>query len=351
MTRATETEELERPSRRYRRVEREKRKTKTAWLLSLFLGVVLLAVPIYQYYNIFVAPSREPVVRVNDTVFTMGYYMEKLRVIGRSKQLAGERLDLAVEPFRMLDTIQEDELIRQSAGRYNIAATPEEVDHAIRENFLPPEEERAGSSQNELESHFQGKYREFLNNVTITDKEYRKTVSAQILREKLKDKLSDRIPAVAEQAHVLGIFVEDYNQAVEVKKQLDGGAGFAALARTQSKHDESSKIDGDLGWLPKRVMGPQFDEVAFNIPTGQVSDPVSLPGGAWIIKVVDRAEARRVEGKALELLRDKAVTDWFLEESKANLVERYFDSSKYEMVVRKLREYETPNAASSGAQG
>ncbi len=352
MTRATKASEQERRSRRYRKVEQEKRKTKAAWLLSFVLGIILLAVPIYQYYYIFVAPSREPVVRVNDTVFTMGYYMEKLRVIGRSKQLAGERLDLAVEPFRILDTIQEDELIKQSAGRYNISATQEEIDQTLKENFLPPPEERANSSQNELESQFQGKYREFLNNLTIKDKEYRKTISAQILREKLKEKLSDRVPSVTEQARVFGIFVEDYNKATEVKKQLDGGANFGSLARTQSKDEESKALDGDLGWLPKRVMGPQFDETAFNVPVGQISDPISLPGGVWVIKVVDRAEARKVEGKALELLRNKAVTDWFLEESKANLVERYFDSTKYEMVVKKLREYETPGATpAAGAQG
>ena len=344
--------EQERRIRRYRGVEREKQKTKAAWLLSFVLGIVLLAIPIYGYYDVLVAPSRQPVVRVNDTVFTMGDYMERLRIMGRSQQLSGENFDLALEPFKLLDTIQQEELIRQSAGRYNISASKEEVDHSMRESFLPPPEGRGGSSPDELESTFQGKYRQFLNELKLPDKDYRKTVSVQILREKLKDTLSDRVPAVTEQAHIFGIFVDDYNAAADIKTQLDGGANFGNLARTKSKDAASSKADGDLGWLPKRVMGPQFDETAFNVPIGQLSDPVSLPGGAWVIRVVERAEARKVEGKALQLLRDKAVDDWFLEESKANVVERYFDSNKYETAVKKLKEYERPNATPQpGAQG
>ncbi|MSQ15249.1 MAG: hypothetical protein EXR50_05245 [Dehalococcoidia bacterium] len=352
MIEAPGTAEQERHVRRYRRVEKEKRKTKAAWFLSFVLGIVLLAVPVYGYYDVFVAPSRQPVVRVNDRVFTMGDYMERLRINGRSHQLSGEGFDLALEPFKLLDTIQQEELIRQSAGRYNISASNEEVDGSMRERFLPPPEERGGSSPEELESTFQGRYRQFLNELKLPDKDYRQTVSAGILREKLKDKLSDRVPAVTEQAHVFGIHVDDYNAAAEVKTQLDGGVNFGVLARTKSKDSESSKADGDMGWLPKKVMGPQFDETAFNIPIGQLSDPISLPGGAWLIRVVEKADARKVEGKALQLLRDKAVDDWFQEESKANVVERYFDSTKYETAVKKLKEYERPTAApQQGGQG
>lgn len=290
-------------------------------------------------------------VRVNDTTFTMGYYLERLRILNKSKQLAGESADLAVEPFRLLQTLQEDELIRQSAGRYNVSVTAEEVNNVIRENVQPPAEEKEKLSQDELQSDFNARYRQRLNDLSVSDKEYRKLITAQLLREKLKDKLNDRVPSVAEQVHTLGVFVENYEDALQVKKQLDEGANFATVARRQSKDDESSKQDGDMGWLPKGVMGPQFDEVAFALPTSRISEPIVLPKGVWIIKALDRAEARQVEGKARELLRNKAVEDWFQEESKANKVEQYWDSHKYELVVQKLREYRAPGQEPSRASG
>ena len=58
------------------------------------------------------------------------------------------------------------------------------------------------------------------------------------------------------------------------------------------------------------------------------------------MRVVSQApELRQVEGVAREKLKDRALSDWLDEERKANRVERYFDSKRYDYVVDKVREY------------
>ncbi|NUM87835.1 MAG: SurA N-terminal domain-containing protein [Bdellovibrionales bacterium] len=62
-------------------------------------------------------------------------------------------------------------------------------------------------------------------------------------------------------------------------------AGFGALAARHTDDPGTKKSQGDLGCFPKGVMDKAFEKVAFEIPTGQVSQPVRTPyGWHWIMK-------------------------------------------------------------------
>lgn len=74
-------------------------------------------------------------------------------------------------------------------------------------------------------------------------------------------------------------------KAQEVKKKLDAGADFAELARTESDDNGSGANGGDLGFFHHNQMVPQFEEAAFAMKPGQVSDPVKTQFGYHIIKV------------------------------------------------------------------
>ena len=72
-------------------------------------------------------------------------------------------------------------------------------------------------------------------------------------------------------------------QIGEIKKQIDGGGDFAALARQHS--DCPSKSDGgDLGMFGRGQMVGAFETSAFGLPVGSVSDVVETPFGYHIIK-------------------------------------------------------------------
>lgn len=77
-------------------------------------------------------------------------------------------------------------------------------------------------------------------------------------------------------------------KAQELKKKLDAGADFAALAKTESDDTGTGAQGGDLGQFARGAMVPEFDTAAFVQPIGKVGDPVRSAFGYHIIKVEER---------------------------------------------------------------
>lgn len=71
----------------------------------------------------------------------------------------------------------------------------------------------------------------------------------------------------------------------DLEKRLQGGADFGQLAAAESDDTGSANMNGDLGTFGHGKMVPSFDEVAFKLKPGQISDPVKSQFGYHIIKV------------------------------------------------------------------
>ena len=84
------------------------------------------------------------------------------------------------------------------------------------------------------------------------------------------------------------ILVENEELAKELLEQINQGADFSELAIVNSKDTSSNEKGGDLGFFEKDLMGAEFDEAAFAMNVGEVSEIVSTDYGYFhIIKLTD----------------------------------------------------------------
>lgn len=116
--------------------------------------------------------------------------------------------------------------------------------------------------------------------VNVTDQEIKDFYEA--------NKASMSTPEQVRASHIL---VKTKEEADAIEKELKGGADFAALAKEKST-DTGSKVNGgDLNFFGKGQMVPEFEEAAFKMKVGEVSEPVKSQFGYHIIKLTDKKEA------------------------------------------------------------
>lgn len=84
------------------------------------------------------------------------------------------------------------------------------------------------------------------------------------------------------------------NKAADILKDVKAGKDFAALATQHSQDPGSAKNGGDLGFFQQGQMVGPFNDVAFKLAPGSVSDLVETEFGFHIIKVAEKQTARTV---------------------------------------------------------
>jgi parvulin-like peptidyl-prolyl isomerase len=143
------------------------------------------------------------------------------------------------------------------------------------------------------------------------------------------------------------ILLNAKDEAERVYEETKQAKDFAALARLRSQDRRTSNKGGDLGWVKWGTMVPEFQEVAFSLKKGEISEPVRTAYGYHIIKVEDIKKVERpsfdkekvqIESK-LRGQEESMLANKYLEHLKALAKIRY-----NEEVIKKLAK-ETPTSA------
>jgi hypothetical protein len=112
--------------------------------------------------------------------------------------------------------------------------------------------------------------------------------------------------------------------ALELRQRLLNGEDFATLAALYSD-DGSSTSGGDLGWFGRGAMVAPFEEAAFSLEPGEISEPVRSEFGYHIIEVLEKDTEHPKEQGTLDQERAQAYETWITEQIAATPVERAGD--------------------------
>ena len=127
---------------------------------------------------------------------------------------------------------------------------------------------------------------------------------AQVLAQKYAPQLQERTK-VSDQ-EIDAKVAEVRNKAGEVLRRVKAGEDFGELAK-QFGGDGTKDKGGDLGWFKRGAMVKSFEDVAFSLQPGQVSDVVETEFGYHIIKVDERRTGKDEQGKEAEEVKARHI--------------------------------------------
>lgn len=192
------------------------------------------------------------------------------------------------------------------------------------------------------DQYFEGdeaKYQAELETLALTDEDVRADIRANLISEAINEEVTKdaavtdeevqayydenadqfTTPESREVAHIL---VETEPEAKDLIAELEGGASFAKLAKEKSLDTASGQDGGKLTARRGELVKP-FEEAAFALATGDLSDPVESEYGWHLIKALSDIEPEAVTPFAdvqeaireqlLQAARNTLMSDWVTE--------------------------------------
>ncbi len=249
-----------------------------------------------------------------------------------------------------------------SGARFKLRLKSDVAQSLIRQAILNQEskERRIKAPSDQVEEQFQSQYNSLLQSYGMTEEDLKERLQAYDMtlnqfKEQIKDSIRQQLKQEILKGVVVGdikpadqelkeyfeenkdkyvtleeikashILLDSKEKAEEVHKELEEGADFAELAKEYSKDTSNAEKGGDLGWFSRGKMVPEFEEVAFSLEKGVITDPVKTEYGWHIIKLVDRKEG---EDKTFEEVKDEVKADYVKEEKDKRFEEWYREAKE-----------------------
>lgn len=122
------------------------------------------------------------------------------------------------------------------------------------------------------------------------------------------------------------ILVDTEEKSKEIKKKLNKGSNFEDLAKELSKDEGSRVNNGELGYVLKGQLVPEFENKAFSMKKGEISEPIKTQFGWHIIKLID--------SRIVELPTKKQAESGIKGKLSREAIEKYFTQLAQEANVQ-----------------
>ncbi len=301
------------------------------------------------------------------------------------QQLAAQVKDVEGLSLQVLDQMIDEVIIRQEAEKRGITVSPEEVQERIYQFFgYDPEAAKATPEPVSepvtgtktpptptpmTEEGFRKLYADYIQRLQkealgFSEAEFRQLVETQILREKLMEQVCSDVPTTEEAVHARHILIPietptpepvgegtptptpdaakvkaaeeaAYQKALEIKKELEEGADFAELAKKYSVDPGSKDNGGDLGWFGRGKMVKPFEDAAFSLEPGQISDPVKTRFGYHIIQVLEKDPNHPRDKAEIESDRENCFREWLAQKRAEAKITRHWSVDKIPPQLRR----------------
>ncbi len=310
---------------------------------AVVLGLILLlAQPVWARV------VDRVVATVNGVIITLSTVQERAAILMQQMQASGNPSQMNEKQVleATLNTIIEEKLQIQEAKRKGLGVEEEAVQTAL-DDILG--KNKITIEQMEVMLENEGRsleiYKNHIRNQILTSKvmQYHMGKSGRVSDRRIqkyyfqhqKDFWEPKKPFVR---HILFIVEEGAEgqtraakkeQAGQVLRKIRSGEDFTELAILHSE-DVSASSGGEIGWLTKGHLVPEFEEVAFRLKAGEVSDIVESRYGFHIIKAdkVTSGEPEpleKVKGKIEQILsfkvRKKKYNNWIKDLKKNAMIQ------------------------------
>jgi peptidyl-prolyl cis-trans isomerase C len=280
---------------------------------------------------------------VDGEVILMSEYEKRAKPILEEyeKLLTGPDKEIRIKELKekILDQMIDEKVLIHEAKRMKINVTRKEVQDGIEEikkRFTTEEEyNQELARQGLLEEKFKEQVKEQLMVIKLIDQEVKAKVvppTDSEIEDFYKQRESEMVEP--EQVRVRHILIKvgentDKKEALKriteiLKEAKKGKTSFAELAKKYSE-DPSAAKGGDIGFFVRGQMVRKFEEVAFALNVGEISDVVETEYGYHIIQSIEK---KAEEKKSLDEIRDYL----------RNFISQKKMEERYEKWLRTLRD-------------
>ena len=142
--------------------------------------------------------------------------------------------------------------------------------------------------------------------IAVTDEQLRKAYSASLDNFRMPERIHVRHILISTQGKSDAEKKALRDKAEDVLKQAKSGSDWVALAKKYSDDKSNAEQGGDLNWVVRGQMVPEFESAAFALKPKEISGIVTSQFGYHIIQMLDR-EPPRV--KPFEEVKDALIAD------------------------------------------
>ncbi|MBM3924436.1 MAG: hypothetical protein FJ320_00375 [SAR202 cluster bacterium] len=321
------------------------------------------------WYTKFYSPPRVQAAVVNDTIFTQGDLVKRVRMIQAAqgyesanidvstilRVLYNPEIDVSAGPFNL--GMVQMELLRQFASQYSVTVEPQEVTDGIRAVFRPEVEPGQQATADQLEREYQERYRTFLNRFRTSDSDYRRIVGEQLYFVKMLQAIGAEAPTEADHVEVSWLEIpvrpdpslgdpskfQDIN-GIKSRLQKEDFTKVAGEFAAAFQHAEDT---GYVGWVPRGAF-PKLDPHLFGsssqqaLAVNQVSEPIFAGQYYYFVKVSAGPQKRNVESEWKDRLQRVALETWlsnkFDEGTSAGWLKVNYNSEIYSWAAKQLNQ-------------